>query len=368
MVRIIISIITLLLSANLFAQGVFFSENREVPLQLNPAFAGITHSNYVHRLVLAHRRQGNTILGNHEFETSYFSYDRKVGLCNFAKDLFLGIGGEIFHDQSGITFGQESQFFHRQEINLNTSLGIQLGASMNLIAGLRTGLLIHRLSDENLTFDSQFDGRDYNSGLSTMETFENTRFNYFNLGVGLILRGAGLQRIENYELGISLMHINNKTGHFLANSNDEELGKEYRLHGKTTLMLGRAIIIPSIIVYKYGKFFSGKEWQIRPSVDFPVLKKWMIGSGTRISNFAENGSRIDALILTVKWKPHDSTLRNKSDHLIVGFSFDINIAPTQTKASNGYGGIEIFLAKYFSGNKNKSPCCPWADTKHQVFY
>ena len=376
--RLFISILFIQLALNINAQGIHFSDNREIPLQLNPAFAGVVHNKYVHRLVLTHRRQGNAILGRDEFETSYFSYDRKIGLCQFSEDMFIGIGAELLHDQVGTSVGKNAQFFHRQEANLNTSLGIKLGKASYLIAGLKTGLLSHGLSDNSLRFDNQFDGRDYDASLSSMEAFLNNRLLYFDIGAGVILRGAlkgnGSNRylkIKTYEVGMSFMHLNTKRENYLINSIGEELGKEYRMHIRLGMLINKTIITPSFILYKYGGIGDrGKEWQARPALELSFLKNWVIGGGARISNFADRGSNLDALVFNLKWKPYKGIRgkNNRKDSMIIGLSFDVNVSPHLLRASNAYGAFELFVVKYITGDKDKAPCCPWSNTENQAFY
>ena len=378
--RLILLLLTLCFVADLSAQGIHFSDNRELPIQMNPAFTGILHKNYVHRVNLAHRRQGNATLGQNNFETSYLSYDRKLGMCGGANDMFVGIGLELLHDQVGTSLGRGAQFFQRQEVNLNSSLGIRLSNENYLIVGLRTGLLSYGLNEDNLTFDSQFDGRDFNGGLSSMETFSNERLSYFDIGAGLLFRGAidykgskHLVQLSTYEVGISFMHLNNKEDKFLANSNKMELGREYRVHGKFSFLIDSKFkISPSLVLYKYGALVGerGKEWQIRPTLEFPFLDNWVFAGGTRISNFADRGSNLDALILTLKWKPYTNTegKTNRRDNTIVGVSFDVNVSPHLVGASRHYGAFEVFYTHYFTGRKNTSPCCPWENTENQAFY
>ena len=374
--KLFLTIFILFYSLQVDAQGVHFSDNREVPMQLNPAFAGVIHNDYVHRVELAHRRQGNAVLGKSEFETSYFSYDRKLGLCGLQDGLFLGIGVEALHDQVGFGIGENAQFFHRQELNLNTSLGVKLKENTYLIAGLRTGLLSHGLSDGSLTFDNQFDGRNLDRDLPSMENFSDERLLFFDIGAGFMLRGSvsystvnSFIQLENYEVGISFMHLNNKNQRFLLNSNEAALGKEFRLHTKLNLRILRAFDLnPSLIFYKYGSLrIEGKQWQIRPSLEFPFLKKWMFAGGMRISNFAEGGSNLDAAVFTLKWKPYDVTRLDTKDNTIVGVSFDLNVSPNLIRASNGFGAFEFFVVRYITGDKNKV-CCPWKNTKNQAFY
>ncbi len=378
--RLSIYLFIICFATNLTAQGIHFSDNREIPMQLNPAFTAILHNDYVHRLLLVHRRQGNAILGKSEFETSYASYDRKLNLCDFKTGMFVGLGLELLHDQVGFSIGENPQYFHRQEVNFNSSLGIKLNDSAYLIAGLRLGLLSHGLKDDNLTYDSQFDGRDFNEGLSTMEEFSNERLLYFDIGAGFLFRGTidyrgseNFIQLNTYEFGMSFMHLNNKEEKFLVNSNKYELGREYRVHGKFGFLInGNFKINPSLILYKYGALVggNGKEWQIRPSVEFAFLKRWMLVGGLRISNFADRLSNFDALIFTLKWKPHTVkySKKNRQDNMIVGLSFDINVSPHLVGASRHYGAFEVFFVHYFAAGEKEEVCCPWRDTENQAFY
>lgn len=370
--KLLIYLLAICFTSCLAAQGIHFTDNREVPIQLNPAYAGIIHKDYVHRFVVSHRRQGNTILEKNEFETYYASYDHKVGLCGILDDMFMGIGFDLFHDQVG---RNGKQFFHRQTINLNTSVGIKLNDASFLVAGLSVGALSHGLSKDNLTFDSQYDGRDYNASLPTLEGFSNERLFHFDMGAGLLLRGAidyggvdHLLQVSTYELGISAKHINSKKENFLINSSEVRIEEEYRVHTKLDLLINSKLkITPSFILYKYGALNSnGKEWQMRPSLEFPILRYWMLSSGMRISNFAEKRSNIDALVFTLKWKPYIE--KSDKDNMIIGLSFDINVSPHQVGASKHYGAFEFFAAYYFTAGKKKKTCCPWDETGNQVFY
>ncbi|MEO1410135.1 MAG: PorP/SprF family type IX secretion system membrane protein [Bacteroidota bacterium] len=377
--KLLPSLLLLCFALHLNAQGIHFSDNREVPLQLNPAFAGAIHNKYVHRLVLAHRRQGNAVLGRDEFETTYLSYDLKLGLCDRVEGMYIGLGLELLHDQVGRTLGEEAQFFHRQEANANAALGISLGKGSYLMAGVRGGLLSHGLREDRLTFDNQFDGRDFDASRSSLENFATERIMHFDLGAGVILRGTipsrGVDRfvrVETYELGLSLMHLNNKRDRFLANSVVGDLVREYRVHAKFDLLFeDRFRMRPALLFYKFGGFFNnGKQWQLRPLLEFPALNRLMFAGGTRISNFAERGSHLDALVFTLKWKPYRAIGggRTEKDHLIVGVSVDVNISPQLVPATGGFGAFELFVTKYFNGDRTKPVCCPSSNTENQVFY
>ena len=359
---------------NTNAQGIHFSDHREMPIQLNPAFTGIIHNDYLWRAGLAHRRQGNAILGTYEFETTYMYFDRKFSFCNSVSGMFAGLGVEVLHDQVGHTFTENPQYFHRQEAKLNASLGLQISKRNHLIAGVKLGLLSHGLSDQELKFDNQFNGRNFDPTRSSMESFESTRFNYFDMGLGVLMRGSfgtksssSFIGIKTFEIGVSILHLVNSRKKFLVNSPAQDLVKEYRFHIKANMQfMKKGRIVPSLIIYAYDSpFTNSKQWQIRSSVEFPVLSYIMFSGGLRISNFAERGNNPDALVFTLKWKPYTDSGK---DNLIVGVAFDLNISPNSVRATNGYGGIEVFATHYFGSSKDSVLCCPWSNTTNHVFY
>ena len=72
---LLITLLALLVSLNINAQDIHFSQFYASPLNLNPAMTGVM--NCTDRLTLSYRNQWASVLKSNAFNTFTASYDRK---------------------------------------------------------------------------------------------------------------------------------------------------------------------------------------------------------------------------------------------------------------------------------------------------
>ncbi len=361
-------ILLFLLAQPLSAQDIHFSAWEEMPFIMNPAYTGSIHGNYKNRATTAHRKQWNAALGRADYETYYAAYDHKLSFCDVGSGaVYLGLGFDMYHDHVGQRLGESIQFYEHNSVRANLAFGYVPSQRLSLIAGLNIGWLNYGIDDGNLTFDNQFgyvggSQYDYNPALASGEEFLYTNINYVDIGAGFLISGSNMENFH-YEGGVSFLHLNDSKKKFLANSNDRELIREYRVHGKLGIDLNRNKRLNVLLAhYKYGGFFGrdGQQWQFNTRLEFATKinrsNEFLLAAGSRISNLDGRGINPDAIILGIKWRPYLGQWEsNAISNTTLGITYDMNISPHFARATNTMGAIEFYLS--FAFGKDNKVCC-----------
>ena len=155
----------LVMSANLSAQDVHFSQFYQAPARLNPALTGRFHGGY--RLTGIFRSQWASVTV--PYQTINISGDAR----DFLNVGGLGAGIDLFYDKAGDA--------NLGTFNINISGAYTFGMVENgmhhLTVGGQFGYARKQLDPSKLVFD--------NNGGGTIESFE-PGFSYFNANAGMV--------------------------------------------------------------------------------------------------------------------------------------------------------------------------------------
>lgn len=302
------------------AQDIHLSQFNSCPQNLNPAQTGIFDGDW--RFVGNYRSQWSVIPV--PYKTFSMSTDTrlKTSMNNAVPAL-----GLIFNtDRSG-----DSKFSTNQLLLSAAYIKKLNKDSTHFISvGIQPGFTTKSFNASALSFDSQYDGDSYNSGLSSGENYTNMRITYFDIGGGLVYLWKKNQRTQ-VNIGASTFHLNKPKQSFY---ND----KSIKLDTKTTIsglvqfpVTIKVDLIPTFLYQKQGKFnetvlgMFGKYY-LNP-ID-GMITAVSLGGFYRVK---------DALILVA-----NMDYRN----FIFGVSYDVNTSKLIAATSNR-GGYEISIIYVF---------------------
>lgn len=268
---ILICVLGVMATQLLQAQDPLFSQFYAAPLQINPAFAGVTDAP---RLTLNYRNQWGQISGGYQtyaasYEQSIQSLNSGIGLILMADDAMDGVYKTV--KISGV-YGYELQITNTAFVKF----------------GVEAGMIRNSLDWDRLQFGDQIDPRDGfedpsgNPTPSAEQRPASLNTSTVDISAGLLIYN------EKFYGGISVKHLNNPDDNFFAVNENLAAGLPMRI----TLQAGAdfevkasnnrkspAFISPNVLVAKqadflqvnvgayagFGKFFGGLWYRQTPS-------------------------------------------------------------------------------------------------------
>ena len=316
-----------LLSINIKAQDVHFSQAYETPLYLSPANTGFFNGYF--RAIINYRNQWASM--NKAFVTQGISLDG--GLFKSKKrPAFMGMGLTIFNDQAGVAKIRKTTAL------LNLSGLVKIGKFHALSVGLAGGTAASNGNYSNLTSESQFNGNTIDNNFVSSET-PYRQFTTVDVATGVAYEFNKFKRdqdhddVTSFKLAFGAFHLNKPVQEFGA-------GSSYRL--------------PIRLAYSFTSLFDIEDtkFSITPTLIFQTQAKaqeLLIGSyvkyrmstGTKVTGqktqnaigFGMFYRRKDALIPKLIFDIGDFSL---------GMSYDFNVSGYRT-SSRGFGGPEISI-------------------------
>ncbi|MBB4080176.1 type IX secretion system PorP/SprF family membrane protein [Lewinella aquimaris] len=229
-----------LLSPNTgFGQDAVFSQFYASPMQLNPAFTGVS---VAPRITMNYRSQ----------HTSYPS-----AFQTFAASLELPVNGSPSSvGFRALTDSQLEGLYRTTQVAFVYAYDIRLGQEMHARIGLSAGLLASRLDFSGLLFGDVIDPAGGVDGV-TEEQLENLSKTSADLGSGVLFYGKNLYG------GFSVEHLNRPDEGLLALDNNLYAGRPQRLsvHGGIQLDVKRysnlrrpVYVTPNLLYTKQASF------------------------------------------------------------------------------------------------------------------
>ncbi|MFN7116455.1 MAG: type IX secretion system membrane protein PorP/SprF [Saprospiraceae bacterium] len=262
--RIFILLLSLLgMAGMLQAQDPLFSQFYAAPLQINPAFAGVT---YAPRVTFNYRSQWAQIEGG--YQTYAAAYEQSIPRLNSGLGLMLSSDDAM----NGV--------YKTTRISAVYSYGLQVKEDFFMKFGVEAGMIGTRLDWERLQFVDQLDpltgGSDGggNPIPSEEQMPASLNNNVLDISAGLLMYTKILYG------GISVKHINNPDDSFLSLGNNLAAGMPIRItvHGGAEIEVKKgnnrnpgAFISPNILIARqaaftqvnvgaysgFGRFFGG---------------------------------------------------------------------------------------------------------------
>ncbi|REJ82916.1 MAG: type IX secretion system membrane protein PorP/SprF [Bacteroidetes bacterium] len=242
---ILLSLIGIIISGKSYSQDVHFSQFYATPLQINPAMTGVFDG--VARISNSYRSQW-TGLGK-GYSTIHFSADAPVGKGNLGTN-FFGAGLLLYQDKAGT-----SGFKHTVlQGSLSFTAAMDGVGDHFFSVGFQGGLNQFALDLTKTTWDSQWNGDDFDPSLNSFESIQLQQFSYLDLNAGVLYYYVP-DGDNTFSAGASLSHIGSPNVSFFTES-DAPLRRKITVHGGGDFVLNKdktSWIDPRFMVLMQGK-------------------------------------------------------------------------------------------------------------------
>ena len=318
-------VISILGVATSRSQDIHFSQFWMTPLNLNPAQAG---AQYDIRGIVNYKNQWSSV--TEPFTTFNGSYDMRLGK---KKDKgFSGIGLNFFQDNTGDSKMKTFQ------VNLNYAYHIMLGEKSTLGGGLYAGYMQRSITYAGLQWMNQYDGKSYNSALSSGEPAAGNSLGLFDCGGGIHYEyGTGEKYItgndqKNISAGLSVFHINRPDYSFYGNPEKLEMKTTGYVNANIGIPNSSLSVLPGILYLNQG---SASELLVG------TMFKYKLKEESKYTGYLKGG----AIALGGYYRNKDAYIASmllEIAQYAIGISYDVNVSGLSS-ASNGRGGIELSL-------------------------
>ena len=318
-------IVAVLLSWNLSAQDIHYSQFYNAPEILNPALTGIFHGDV--RFMGHFRRQWENVPA--DFLTFSGTYDQKFYSKKDNGNDFFGFGINFNYDNSGFSK------LALTNLQLGGSYTTELKKNVFLTGGLQLGFGNRAFKEQDLFFDSQWNGSAFDPSLPKGENFDNTSIFYLDLAVGGNLRLQKDDRRTKLDFGASLYHLNSPRQEFF-DASDQKLPSRFAIHAIGAIKLSNSLdfLIRGVTQFqsKYREYIPGAAFRIYLNQDRGKELAFQLGANWRI--VGDDTDLSDAIVPAIEL--HYRTLS-------VGVSYDVNVSNFRI-ATDDQGGPEVWIA------------------------
>ena len=319
--HLLILFFSIFLFSNTKAQDVHFSQFNSSPLTLNPALTGFFQGDF--RAVVNYRGQWGSFTNPYRTIAGSFEYNPFRGKMKY--DNFC-VGIMLFNDVAG-----ESNY-GSNNIGLSTSYRKLLGGRKNhtLTIGLQASMLQQRIQFQDLQFDNQFNGVEWDGTIAPNEVLNQNSNFVPDLATGLLWHTKTSDAFNFYVGGAYYHILQPKIS--LFNASDYRMPSRIMAHtGAYVYLTPLMNLLPSVAFYK-----QAGAWQTNAGTYLQfVLDDWndrqtafAIGAWARVASPA-----VDAVI---------AGARLDFQGFILGFSYDFNISKLNT-ATDTRGAYELSL-------------------------
>lgn len=295
----------------LSSQDIHFSQFNGSLLNITPGYTGMYDGDY--RIGAIYRSQWQSVPVN--YQTFSMSGEKVFRPKEMEKDK-LGVGILFNSDRAGdARYGTTQAYMTGSYIYSNAK-----DTSLNISFGISMGWCQVGFDYTKMTFDNQYDGLAYNSGISNNEKFNWVSRNFFDMNGGLVIQKSFKQK-HHLSFALGVYHINAPKISYVG---DDLSRLDYKFSNcisyNTPIRKNTDIIVETLLSKQ------GKNYEVIPHVS---LKYYL----EKRENKAILGGLCyrarDAVILRMGYT--NQTLQS-------GISYDINIS-NFTPATNHRGGI-----------------------------
>ncbi len=327
--RLLILLLMVRISTS-FGQDVHWSQFNEIPIYQNPALAG--HFNGDYRFVANYRNQWKSVTV--PFSTFSFSVD-----APFKKIKNAGVGLLFLNDVTGDgklrTTDLSGCLSYRLKLLPDSSKTMQLGIS--------AGFNHRQINWNQLYFDNQFNGTNFDPSLPANEAMQTDRKTNLTIGMGLVYKQL-LSKQNNISCGVGFFNLNKPNQGFYT----QKIQRDIRVN-----------------IFGKGVFKIDPDWNIIPSMNVSFQGKYkelIAGSSLKYTLINKTGM-YKALYGGLWYRSRDAafiTVGLDYQDWFAGISYDINFS-SLVPASNHRGGFEIaarYIINYFKPQKIMHRVCP----------
>ncbi|MBN8702551.1 MAG: PorP/SprF family type IX secretion system membrane protein [Bacteroidetes bacterium] len=317
-----------ILATDCYSQDIHFSQFSQSPLQINPAMTGF-YDGY-HRGIMNYKNQW-AAMGN-AFKTISASYDMPLVFNKNRKKSYLGAGVSFFKDKAG-----DSQLGISQ-VNLSVSGIVPINVNHKFSAGLQAGFAQRSIDASKLTWQSQFDGFQFDPNLVSHELQGSTSFSYLDVGAGTFYefsnKESSIEADDFFRVnaGVAMFHVNQPKQKF--SSNNEKLNSKLLFFASAHYDIPETkyTVLPNVLFMKQGGITQ---------LNIGTSAKYKVKEGTKITGLYSES----AIGLGLNYRLKDAVIPQVFYELgsyFISLSYDFNLS-TYRNVSAGRGGFEITL-------------------------
>lgn len=313
-----------------YGQDIHWSQFNDNPLFQNPGNTG--HFNGDYRFVANYRDQWRSVT----VPFSTFSLSADTRLYNNKN---VGLGFVFFNDVVGDGKLRTIEFSG----NASYLLKLTKDSTHSFRPGINFGMNHRQVNWDQLYFDNQFNGINYDPSLPSQELFQTDRKTNITLGVGGIYEYYKNKR-EKITAGIGFYNLNRPNQGFYG----QVIPRDIRMN-----------------VFAKGLYKLDTDWDLVPSINFQIQGKYrllILGSSVKYTLIEKQG-KYRALYGGLWFRNRDAAYLSIGldyQEWFVGLSYDINISKL-VPASNLRGGLEIacrYILHRFKPKKAIHRICP----------
>jgi type IX secretion system PorP/SprF family membrane protein len=329
---------------NTAAQDIHFSQFFQSPLLLNPALCGQFDGSY--RVGLNQRTQWRSVT------TPYatFALGADANNITLPDGIFNSEDGNFkelpFH--GGISFysdkaGDSQLKTTGVNVMAANQFKVPFDSKATLSAGAMLGFTSMKIDYSKLTYDSQWNGVNYDPNEPPGETFPRAGRGYFNLNLGATY-SRPIDEKRSFTAGISLFNLSRPKQSFF----DEgyvKLDSRFNLHGSYKQSINNELTIePMMLLMRQGKY---TEFNLGGLAHYTLSEKPWARNGVYAGLFVR-AKDSGFFVVGMQYGAWNGAI-----------SYDINTS-SLTPASNGRGGLEFSLLHTFSKfpRKMNAKTCP----------
>ncbi len=320
--KILVLFLVFMLTCEVFAQDIHWSQFTENQLYLSPANSGNFEGTT--RLSALYRDQWRSV--TKPFQSFAFNFDKR-----WEKNENFGLGFYFLNDVSG------DGKFKTIELNVMPSYTklLKKDSSQSIRSGLQIGFNHRQFTFPNFYFDEQYNGISYDPNSPITENLITDKKNNLTLGAGVVYEFRTKKK-STHKFGFSAYNLNQANQGFYG----EKVKRDPRLLFFTIhqFKLGeKSILIPSFLFQSQGTY-----------------REIVIGSQVRytLRNESKNYKAIYGGLFLRNQEAIYLNLGLNLNKFQIGLSYDINISSLKP-ASAAKGGFEISLIYIFSKFKAK---------------
>lgn len=302
-------------------QDQHFSMFTESTVYLNPAAAGFTPGDL--QLFTNYRLQWSAVSDN-PYRTISAGSDWRMFDQGGS---FLGAGINFYNDVAGLSKYQTSV------ISMPVNYALQVDKDNFLSFGLQPAFYQRTIKNEDLTWDNQWNGVEFDKSIDNNENLLNQNFSVsrFDVAAG-VYWDSYINRNARIKLGIAGHHLTKQRINFT--NDDERLYRRLNIHGQGEFKSDNTSIT---IMPAFVAFIQGPNKEIMFGSNF----KFLLRGASRATSYFEEVT----LSLGSYFRVGDALVVNAIFD-ISGFSFgaayDLNVS-TLSVATKGVGSMEFFL-------------------------
>lgn len=314
---LVFSIFICLCVGSVSAQDLHYSQFYHAPLSVNPALTGIFNGDK--RINVSVRDQWRSVPV--PWFTTTLGYDFKI-YPKSSERSFFGVGAFLNYDRQGdsrVTLGN---------LNLSGSYTYLLNRNNAITIGLAAGYALRGFNADDLTWDRQWDGEQFNASAASGEPVDVGRLGFFESAGGVNYRWQKSSRTK-LDLGVGAFHLIEPNITFYNNDN-LTLPRRFSAYGIGNVKLTETLDIQVDALYQLQDEYT--ELLAGAFLDFYLNRK----PGKRFNLQVGGGYRFNEVPAVYP------KIGIRYNEFFVALNYDIDISELN-QHTNYRGGPEIHL-------------------------